>query len=374
VGEGRFAGTDDAFAVTPGPGPDRASYFAVGAVGFRSMYRRDALPSAPAPAAGALGDFDVFWQTFSDLYPFFAAKGVDWTAVRRRYRPQVGTRDLYDILVDMVSPLGDAHVGIDDEANDRSFVGHRPGTEFPTIELEQRIRPYIERVDFGGRPLALYANDRIGFAELPGRAGYLRPLTFRYTDGVDYDAEVSALDDALDAIRPERLRGLVIDLRLHGGGSDALALRLAARLTAHPFFAYAKHARNDPRDPTRFTRPQRLWVPDVDAPRYTGPIAILVGGSTISAGETFTQAMLNRTPRPILVGQPTQGVFSDTPNRTLPHGGLRFYLPTEQFLDRRGHAYDGTGLPPDVRTPVFTPGELSAGRDSAFARALRLLS
>ena len=36
-----------------------------------------------------------------------------------------------------------------------------------------------------------------------------------------------------------------------------------------------------------FTKPQPLWVRPADAPVYTGPVVLLTGGSTISAGETF---------------------------------------------------------------------------------------
>jgi C-terminal processing protease CtpA/Prc len=216
----------------------------------------------------------------------------------------------------------------------------------------------------------------ISYADLPGRLGYLRPLTFRYTEGIDYAAEVSELDGALDKIltreRVESLRGLIIDLRINGGGSDALALRMASRLSRRPFFAYAKQARNDVRDAIRFTTPQPVWVPATDRPRYTGPVVILAGGSTISAGETFTQALLNRPQRPILIGQPTQGVFSDTLQRHLPNG-WEFWLPNERFLDRRGRTYDGTGIPPDITTPVFTDEEFAADRDSAFDRAVALL-
>jgi hypothetical protein len=43
VGAGRFVGTDDAFTMTLGPGPDRASYYAVSAVGFRQRLGHECL-------------------------------------------------------------------------------------------------------------------------------------------------------------------------------------------------------------------------------------------------------------------------------------------------------------------------------------------
>ena len=176
--------------------------------------------------------------------------------------------------------------------------------------------------------------------------------------------------------RTAHLTGLIVDLRVNGGGSDSLGLDLAARLTDRPHFAYAKAARNDPSDPSdpaRFTRPQRVDVqPAAGRPHFTGPVAVLTGGSTLSAGETFTQALMQRPGRTVRIGQPTQGVFSDTLERRLPNG-WRFLLPNEEFRTRTGRTYDGTGIPPHLAEPVFTDDEFEHGRDSAFARAVREL-
>ncbi|MGH3859249.1 S41 family peptidase [Actinokineospora sp.] len=100
-------------------------------------------------------------------------------------------------------------------------------------------------------------------------------------------------------------------------------------------------------------------------------MVLLTGGSTISAGETFTQATLGRTSQPVRIGAHTQGVFSDVMERTLPNG-WKFILPNERFLTRWGHTFDGTGIPPHISTPVFTEEEFAHNRDSAFDRAVTL--
>jgi C-terminal processing protease CtpA/Prc len=248
----------------------------------------------------------------------------------------------------------------------------RPGTTVPTIELEQRVRPFIVRRDLGGRELTTYNNDPIGYADLPGRIGYLRVVLFMwYADGT-YEAEVGALDAILTRQRVRSLEGLLVDLRVNGGGSDEFGLRLASRLTGRPYLAYVKRARNDPDDPSRFTTPQPIPVRPADAPRYTGPLVLLTGGSTVSAGETFTQAVMNRTPRPVRIGENTQGVFSDVLERTLPNG-FRFIAPNEEYRTRSGRTFDGPGIPPHHRVPVFTEEEFANDRDSAFDLAVSLL-
>ncbi|MUN35734.1 S41 family peptidase [Actinomadura litoris] len=364
----------------PGGRPDVAKLHSVGSTGDLGLIRLAKAPAtcgAPQPS-GPVGTFDVFWQTFAENYPFFRQRHVDWAAQRRRYRPMVNARTtderLFEILRDMIEPLGDAHTGV--FAGERNFTGLRPGTQPTTRKLGARVKELIDRRDLRGKGKD-YAAGQLTFAELPGGVGYLRVAGFfGYETGSDFDyaADRARLAQALDAIiTPERrMRGLIIDVRYNPGGYDALGLQLAARLTDRPFLAYRKRARNDPGDATRFTRPQPITVRPAAAPRYTGPIALLTSDTTNSAGETFTQALMARPGRVVRIGQNTQGVFSDIMECPLPND-WSLWVPNEEFLTRDGRTFDGAGVPPHIRTPVFTPAEFAADRDSAFDRALAVL-
>ncbi|MER5969627.1 S41 family peptidase [Streptomyces sp. NPDC002055] len=383
----RFALSDDetgTLTVGPGPRPSRASFQVHGSAGDRGLRRIGALPAActrPVPDDPRAA-FDVFWRSLEENYPFFAAKGIDWQAVRDRYRPEVhaGTTDdeLFAVFRKMIEPLHDAHVSIDGGPG-RRFGTSRPGTTLPGPDLDRDVTAYIQERDLGGRPLRTFARGRIGFADLPGGLGYLRLSSFSgWTDDrhPGYAAHRKELDRALDAVlTPERtrgMRGLIIDLRINGGGYDALGLRLASRLTDRTHLAYAKRARNDPADPSRHTEPRPVYVRPADAPRFTGPVAVLTGGSTISAGETFTQALMDRPGRTVRIGEPTQGVFSDVMGRALPNGWT-VGVPNEEFLTSSGRTFDGAGVPPHLAEPVFTEAEFAHRRDSAFDRALTVL-
>ncbi|MEV6112972.1 S41 family peptidase [Streptomyces sp. NPDC052109] len=113
-------------------------------------------------------------------------------------------------------------------------------------------------------------------------------------------------------------------------------------------------------------------VVPADASRHTGPVAVLAGGSTFGAGETFTQALMDRPGRTVRIGRPTHGVFSDVMIRNLPDG-LMFGLPNEEFLTRARRTFDGTGIPRQRTEPVFTEEAFAENRDSAFDRAVNLL-
>jgi C-terminal processing protease CtpA/Prc len=169
------------------------------------------------------------------------------------------------------------------------------------------------------------------------------------------------------------LKGLIIDLRVNGGGSDELALQLAGHLTNVAYPAYAKQARNDAGDPKKFTPAQVVNVQPSYGGRFAGPIVLLTSSLTISAAETFTQATLHREPAPIRIGENTQGVFSDVLQRHLPGCTVAFGLPNEDFVTDGGVSFDRIGIPPDVRISTFRETELTESRDAAMDRARQII-
>ncbi|WP_327401920.1 S41 family peptidase [Streptomyces sp. NBC_01288] len=387
TGPGTYTVGGDVLTVRLGADANHASVATASSAGHKQLHRISSLPAdcTRQLPKDPLTSFDVFWQSFEENYPFFAAKGVDWRALRAEYRPRVHadtTRaELFDIFSAMVRPLHDAHVAVQD--GDHVFAVGRPGTEPPSPELDTRTKKFIERHDLAGATYRRdFANGRITYADLRGDTGHLGYLRISGFGGylpqehASYASQLAELDRALDTIltskRVNRLHGLIIDVRINGGGSDAMGLHIASRLTDTPYIAYAKRARDDPKNPAHHTRPEPVPVLPAHSPRYTGPIAVLTGGSTVSAGETFTQALMNRPGETLRIGQPTQGVFSDTLTRHLPNG-MAAWLPNEEFLTHSGRTFDGTGIPPQVRVPVFTEEEFAAGRDSGFEGAVGVL-
>jgi hypothetical protein len=374
-----------------------------GSVGEQQLRRIAALPAdcARKPAKDPVHTFDTFFSTLRENYPFFRAKGVDWDAMRAKYRPQVhkNTTDdkLFKTLSAMIEPLHDIHTQLADNTGKRRTLNFRPGTPYPTekylADVAAATRAQLPKT------VHSYANGKIQYADLKqqdlkqhdlkqhdrkqrGTAqdiGYLRITGFiGFADGgrPDADADSAALDRALAEIftaqRTRALGGLVIDLRFNGGGADALGTKIAARLTDRTYTAYTKSARNNPSQPDSWTPGQPIRVHPANGPRYTGPLAVLTGPLTISAGESFTQSLLARSPAPLRIGEATQGVFSDTMDRALPNGWT-LTLPNEKYADAEGRTYDGTGIPPTHHEPVYAAADLAKLRDPALDRAVREL-
>ncbi|MFN7996631.1 MAG: S41 family peptidase [Bryobacteraceae bacterium] len=183
------------------------------------------------------------------------------------------------------------------------------------------------------------------------------------------------MDEALDAAMTDAqgLDGLVIDVRLNGGGSDPYGVQVASRLTGKPYTAFVKRARNDADNAESWTAPQRTTVEISARPRFLKQVVELIGPDTVSAGETFTMALMGREPHITRIGDNTQGVYSDVLGRRLPNG-WRFGLPNEVFLTESGNHFEASGVPPDIRVPVFSKVDLEKGRDAALEKALEVIS
>ncbi len=166
---------------------------------------------------------------------------------------------------------------------------------------------------------------------------------------------------------------MIIDLRNNDGGSDALGIEIASRFNHSSYFGYVETARLDPDDPASYAPPQTMRVPVSERPGFRdAPVAILTGRLTISAGETFTMAMMERGPgeRPVLrIGEPTQGVYADVLELQLPNG-MVLGIPNERYLTSTGKNWEIHGIPPDIEVPVWAPADLEAGRDPALQRAV----
>ena len=354
------------------------------APGTMSDIRFRPLPALPAgcrsPTANTVdGNFAVFERTLREHYAFFTLRRLDWNAQVAKARSRLaGTptpRGLYEALEQMAAPLEDLHTDV--TATDLKLRARHYRRSGGIIDPE-RYRALLasppRRYLAGG--LESWCQDWIQYGELPDSVAYLRIMReYTYTPSGRFEDDSLALAAALDSIlaRVARRRGLVIDLRLNGGGADAIAMMIVSRLTKVPYQAFAKQGRSDPERPERFTPLQRVRVTPVPGARFGGPAVLLTGPWTLSAGEVLTLALIGRRPRMLRVGESTQGIFADELIRQLPNG-WHFQLSSERYLAPDGTNFEGAGIPPDRMVPVFPESDQRSGRDGALEAALELLA
>ena len=360
--------------------------------GSASDVRLDRLPRLPAvcdhptPDTPA-GNFEVFTRTWAENYILFDQKKVDWAeAVRTnqsKIRPETTPAELFDILSGMIEPLHDRHTFIEAPDLHRDFSTFRPGTDRvikgagPDV-FRSKIMPALWDItdrNYVKTPLRKWCRDRVQYGHVNATTGYLRIFAFsRYADKPGFAAGLTALESALDEIFSDpNLKALIIDVRINFGGEDPFGLAIASRLATRSYLAYTKVARVDPVDRNKWSPGDRSEVHPSTRPSFHGPVIELTGPLTISAGETFTQALMGRTPHVVRIGENTQGVFSDVLGRNCPNG-WNFGLPNEVFRTAHGTTFDGAGIPPDIIVPVFADDDIAAGRDPAMAKALEMLA
>ena len=308
--------------------------------------------------------FEVFTRTWVEHYISFDLKHADWNKIvnenRSKVTPQTTPAQLFEIFEAMIQPFGDAHTSIRARDINRTFHGSRPGT--PDYKQDQ-VRAMFESANraYIRGPLQKFCNDQLQYGHVNETTGYLRISSFSGYAKSGFAAGLTALESALDTIFSDAsLKALIIDVRINFGGADPYGLAIASRLATKEYAAYTKEAR----DGDGWTPGDVSIVRPSTRPGFRGPVVELIGPVTISAGETFTQALMGRTPHVTRIGENTQGVFSDVLGRKLPNG-WSFGLPNEVFRASDGKTFDGPGIPPDIRM---------APDDATIARALEVLA
>jgi hypothetical protein len=213
-----------------------------------------------------------------------------------------------------------------------------------------------------------FDNEGIGYLYIGGMTGY--------SDIEDYDdpqyaqetltAINNALDSALEDLKNSQ--GLIIDIRNNDGGHDYVSKALAQRFTDTQVHAYSKQTRSgDSRTPLR-----KVYLEPHNGPKYTGPIALLTSSSTVSAAEVFALSM-SQLPNVILIGEDSQGAFSDVLEWTLPNG-FHIGFSNEFYLSPEGEWFESRGVPVDFSVPFFSVEQRNTGTDLGIDSAITILT
>lgn len=227
------------------------------------------------------------------------------------------------------------------------------------------------------------ANGKQREEKIDRSAGYHWPEApeFRMLDnGVAYIRIEHFTDDsglkAFDAALPHILkaRALVIDMRRNGGGNGDIGYRILSYLTRKPLIGATSYVRGADSYMRASSGSMVNWqrMPDwqyalTREQVYDGPVAVLTGPQTYSAGEDFVLSFTIMQ-RGLTIGEATGGSTGQAINFTLPGGGAaRICAKRDTFPD--GREFVGIGVAPsiEVRQTVVA---LRAGRDLVLERAL----
>ena len=356
------------------------------AAGFDRLCRSGLTPHSDDPEL----NFEVLWHTFAQHYAFFPTRKVDWNAVYAAYRPRIDEettdRALGRLFKEMLERFGDAHVtlNVDDEEvvsvksrlskRLRAECRERKGADCDFDDyVDARYGSFekiLRKTYLKGR-FQTALDESVIWGQINATTGYLRVDTMaglvpgRGSAKADLAALKPILDDVVEDLG--HLPGMIVDVRLNGGGDDTVALAIAGRFTDTRRVFGSKRALEG----GKWTAAQDLVLEPADGPRYHGRVAVLISSETASAAEVFTLAMRS-LPHVTLVGQATMGIFSDELYRRLPNG-WRFSLSNESYRAPDGTSFEATGIPPDILSPVMSLADSENGVDSAVEAAVAAL-
>ena len=186
---------------------------------------------------------------------------------------------------------------------------------------------------------------------LRGGVGYIR-----------FNAFVPSLMEKLcGALRTmKNAPGIILDLRGNQGGLMGMVGGLGGLLEASPTSIGTME--------TRGGRVPLVAFPQM-AP-YSGPLVILLDGSTQSAGEMFASG-LQEAGRAILVGEKSAGNTLPSAIKKLPTGAI-FQYGFANYETPAGKRLEGSGITPDL-TVTLSRKNLLRGGDPQLSAAIRRL-
>ncbi|MDQ2693375.1 MAG: S41 family peptidase, partial [Chloroflexota bacterium] len=184
---------------------------------------------------------------------------------------------------------------------------------------------------------------------LPSGFGYLKINSFSDNDVLS----IQVWERALQFFNENQVPGVIIDMRVNGGGSGWLADQMAAyffdeEIVVGNTATYSKETGEFYMDPDN----EAVMIPPRPELRYDGPVAVLVGPACISACEFFSYAMTIDDRAEIIGQYPTNGAGGSVEQFLMPEQ-IYTQITIGRAVGADGEIHiEGTGVVPTIRVPV----------------------
>lgn len=330
-------------------------------------------------------NFEVFYHSFKENYPFFELHNLDWDGIYKTYRPRVTAKtsadELFDIFSEIIKSFNDPHVFL--LAGDRWVGSTKPDTlalhnqqEFAAEKPENRFFKSLEKLraviqrDCLATDFHVGGNGFIVWGKIKPHIGYLN--FFVMGDYAGFEASRTESEAVLQTILDQvmeyfrSVQAVVVDVRFNTGGHDRISMMIANRFADRKRLAFKTKAVFG----QGFTEEQEYYVRPEGDFQFTGPTFLLTSERTVSAGESLVLYMM-ACPHVTRIGGTTAGAFSNALSMHLPNG-WRIEMSNEVLQAADGHVYEGIGIPPQVEAPVFVPGNIYPGLKLAVDQAVSL--
>ncbi len=294
-------------------------------------------------------------KLLKDHYSYYDLRGIDWKALEKKRRSKIvaaaSTRTWVKRVGEMLSEAKDPHLWL-------TYKDQTTPTHVRKVKLNFRldgvkaVLPSLKE-----RSRCVYT------ARTDDDIGYILITTLA-------PARESELEQVQDVLREySDCKALVIDLRPNGGGSEPLAMPIAAWFVEGEK-VYSKNAYRDPQAEGGFTKVFDRKIKGNGPPnRFDKPVAVLTGPGVMSSAESFL-LMLKQGEKVTLVGASSYGSSGNPKPFKLPND-VEICIPSWKDMLPDGSILEGEGVPPDVKVKA-KPADLE-NDDPVLKRAMELL-
>jgi len=307
--------------------------------------------------------FEKVWNDVDSNYSYFIHKQIDWDDVKIRYEPLARSPATYDFFINdilkcMLGELHDLHVSIQDK--DGHYIAPYTRDVFANYRFDSAFySTYISGPVFT-------SDEYIACGSIHQTIGYVLIASWTSSSSGDVDEFLAMFDN--EETRYENMTGLIIDVRPNGGGSDALAKKVASRFAdGTKTYEYVKY-RNGPGHDD-FTALQALSFSPAGPWQYTGPVALLIGEKCMSSNESFI-LMMSTLDHVTTIGDTTGG-SSGNPGEFSLEDGTTYRISRWISYKPDMTILEDTGIYPDI--PVAETASLVNGRDMVLEKAIEIL-
>lgn len=301
--------------------------------------------------------FEKYWYKFDRLYPYFDYKHVNWQAAYNHYRPLAtkitSETQLVTLLMNMTRPLKDVHV----------WFKSPTGKYLTTYEPKRANEP-----NWNSRVINKYVPDLAHYGGEAWGAGHIGPFTYLLiSDWMKTAVSLDVFESVL--ARNHASPGLIIDVRMNGGGDESLAYKIAGYFTDQPRLSEYYRYRNGPK-PGDLGPPKPRYLKPAPIIPYHGPIMLLIGPDSFSSTENFIAAM-QTLPNVTTIGATTGGASGCPETFALGHG-WKYSVPVCYDMTSHHRVIEWNGIRPEVSVAT-TPADFKRGDDPVLDMALKLL-
>ena len=324
-----------------------------------------------------VGNFERLWREFHDRYAFFDLKKISWENIYKQYRVRIkvdtSKEELFGLCCEMVRTLEDVHVSLVDETGKRQCRWSKEVRFLEEFPNQKAFKSLIDVIDEELVRKGFDEPTRIEM-EIPYIDGYIieyaRSTRFGYLRinlmiGLSEPEFIKALDAVITSLKDKE--GIIIDVRFNSGGLDSYAYAIANRFADRQRLGHSRSLK----DKDGFSSLESHYLKPEGREQIVKPIVLLTSSFTVSAAEVFAMAM-KQLPYVTIVGESTQGFFSDTYEDKLPNGWT-FTLSFQQYFNAKGQNLEEIGVTPDVPA-CNTQKDLIVHKDPVLDVALSVLA